>query len=131
MNTVYVVMQVWQDYGGSDSSPILVTPDINVAEAKVEEMKARQKVRGSVYGLIQEFMKAWEAVNPRPRQVLDKKKKTKENPIPLDEQFRNWAQARYAEQVRFTATFTEAEQADFRELNDDLIWEIETVPYEE
>jgi len=62
---------------------------------------------------------------------LDKKKKTKENPIPLDEQFRNWAQARYAEQVRFTATFTEAEQADFRELNDDLIWEIETVPYEE
>jgi len=127
MDTIYVVMQVWQDYGGSDSTPILVTPNLDTAEAKVEEMKARQKVRSSVYGLIQEFMKAWEAVNPRPRQVLDKKKKTKENPIPLDEQFRNWAQARYAEQVLFTATFTQAEQDDYRDLNDDLFWEIETV----
>jgi len=131
MDTIYVVMQVWQDYGGSDSTPILVTLNLDTAEAKVEEMKARQKVRSSVYGLIQEFMKAWEAINPRPRQVLDKKKKTKENPIPLDEQFRNWAAMRYAEQARFTATFTQDEQDDYRDLNDDLIWEIETVPYEE
>jgi len=131
MDTIYVVMQVWQDYGGSDSTPILVTPNLDTAEAKVEEMKARQKVRSSVYGLIQEFMKAWEAVNPRPRQVIDKKKKTKENPIPLADQFAEWAKARYNETVRFTATFTQAEQDAFKDLNDDLIWEIETVPFEE
>lgn len=131
MNEVYVVTQCERDYDGGYGTPILVTPDHSIAEAKVAEMQARQKVRNSVYNLIQEFMKAWEAVNPRPRQVLDKKKKTKENPIPLDEQFRIWVADRHARQVRFTATFTQAEQDDFRELSDGLFWEIETVPYQE
>ena len=131
MDTIYVVMQVWQDYGGSDSNPILVTSDLGKAEAKVEEMKACQALRKIVYGSIQEHMKHWEVDNPRPRQVIDKKKKTKENPIPLADQFAEWAKARYNETVRFTATFTQAEQDAFKDLNDDLIWEIETVPFEE
>lgn len=131
MNEVYVVTQCWQDYGDGGATPILVTPDIGKAEAKVEEMKSCQALRKIVYSSIQDHMKHWEVDNPRPHQVLDKKKKTKENPIPLDEQFRQWAQNRYAEQVRFIATFTQAEQDAFRDLNDDLFWEIETVPYEE
>lgn len=130
MNTVFVVTQCWQDYGDGGSTPILVTLDLDKAEAKVEEMKARQVRRRAVYNLIQEYMKTWETINPRPRQVLDKKKKTKENPLPLDEQFRKWAAARYDELVRFTATFTQAEQEDYRDLNNDLFWEIETVPFE-
>jgi hypothetical protein len=76
-------------------------------------------------------MKAWEVVNPRPRQVLDKKKKTKANPLPLAEQFAEWARLRYKKQVEFTATFTQDEQSYLRDLNDDLFWEIETVPFEE
>lgn len=131
MNTVYVVTQCWQDYGDGGATPILVTPNIELAEARVAEMKVRQEARKIAYGSIQEHMKHWEVDNPRPRDVLDKKKKTKEQPVPLNEQFRQWAAARYNELVSFTATFTQAEQDDYRDLNDDLFWEIETVPYEE
>lgn len=131
MNTVYVVTQCWQDYGDGGATPILVTPNIVTAEAKVTEMKVRQAARKVVYDNIQAHMKHWEVDNSRPHQVLDNKKKTKENPIPLNEQFRQWATDRYTELVRFTTTFTQAEQDDYRDLNDDLFWEIETVPYEE
>ena len=132
MNTVHVVNQCWQEYGGGGgSTTIFVTSSIEKAEAKVAEMKAQQKVRNSVYSLIQEFMKAWEAINPRPSPVIDKQKKTKKNPLPLDDQFRQWAADRYKKQIEFTATFTQDEQDYLRELNDELFWEIETVPYEE
>lgn len=130
MNTVFVVTQCWQDYGDGGATPILVTPDISKAEAKIEEMKGQQILRKAVYSSIQEHMKHWEVDNPRPRQVIDKKKKSTDT-IPLNEQFREWAATRYNETVRFTATFTQAEQDAFRDLNDDLFWEIETVPYEE
>ena len=130
MSTIYVVMQVCQDYGGSDSRPILVTSDLSKAEAKVEEMKARQALRSAVYANIQEYMKLWDKANPRPRNVLEKKK-SKDATIPLAEQFQEWAMVRYRELARFTTTFTQAEQDDYRDLNDDLVWEIETVPYEE
>lgn len=131
MNTVYVVTQCWQDYGDGGATPILATPNIELAEAKVDEMKLRQVARKVVYSGIQEHMKHWEVDNPRPQYVLDKKKKTKEQPLPLNAQFAMWAQKRYAEMSRFIATFTQPEQDDYRDLNDDLFWEIETVPYEE
>jgi hypothetical protein len=131
VNSIYVVTQCWQDYGDGGATPIFATADISKAEAKVEEMKACQILRNSVYDSIQAHMKHWEVDHPRPQPVLDKKKNKKNEPVQLNELFRDWAAMRYAEMVSFTATFTQAEQDAYRELTPDLFWEIETVPFVE
>lgn len=116
MNTVYVVNQSWQDYGGGGGTPILVTPTLAVAEAKVEEMKARMAAREETKDSIRAHMTTWEMNNPRGT---------------TGEQFSTWVSIRYDELKRFGETFQEHLKVDLHELNDDLFWEIETVPYEE
>lgn len=126
MNTILVVTQCWQDYGDGGATPILATFDLKKAEAKVKEMEGRQEARALVYDMIQEHMGEWEKADPRPRMTIENIKDEQQAAL-----FSVWVHARYEELTRFTSTFTEAEQADQRDLNADLFWEIETVAFEE
>jgi hypothetical protein len=126
MNTVYVVVECEYDYESNSQFPILVTPQQSTADGKVAEMIVRQEARNKAYESINQHMKEWEVLNPRPRDVLDKKKKKST----FTEDFAKWIPSRHEEQKRFTASLPQQVQDDLVGFNKDTVWEVELVPYE-
>jgi len=127
MRTIFVVTQCEYGYDESTQFPILATPYQPIADNKVAEMIAWQEARNNAYESICQYMKDWEVANPRPRDVLDKKKKKST----FHEDFAKWIPIRYEEQKRFTATLPQQVQEDLHLINDRTVWEVEIVPYAE
>jgi hypothetical protein len=127
MNTIFVVTQCEYDYEDSSQVPILVTPYQPIADNKVAEMIARQEARNKAYEDICQHMKDWEVANPRPRNVLDKKKKEST----FSEDFAKWIPIRHEEQKRFTTSLPQQIQEDLHLISERSVWEVEIVPYAE
>lgn len=127
MRTIFVVTQCEYNYEDSSQVPILVTPYQSIADNKVAEMIARQETRNNAYQSICQHMKDWEVANPRPRDVIDKKKKKST----FTEDFAKWIPIRYEEQKRFTASLPQQVQEDLHLISEKFVWEVEIVPYVE
>lgn len=155
MKTIFLVSQCEFDYGGGESTPIFSTFERAKAEAKVTE---QEQIKASVIvcrEAIYIHMATYDITNPRPHAIptftplpsFNGKKSTwtASQKAIYDRAFadnknsgefaakimRDWVNARYAEQLRFTATLPQVVQDNLLYMSDRTSFEINEVPFVE
>lgn len=152
---VYIVMQVEYDYECSRAMPILVTPNLVRAEAKVEEMNAFKKVVIDAANKVEDHMRNWMIDNPRiypspidpiPMPKLPRSKKlwtqeqrnqhneitvlNRDAEIAASRAVCEWIDRHHEEHTSFVETFPDEIQKNILSLTFRTVFEIEEAPYE-
>jgi hypothetical protein len=148
---IFVISVGVSGFEESWSVPEATTFERELADKYVEKMETRLARRNLVYEAIQAHLREWDTANPRPKAGANQPpmrpklphEKPKKNMTETERAEREaaklahaaamkeyiapyqaWAEKRYEEQERFTALFTEQEQADLKNMNKDQSWEI-------